>query len=517
MSRRGQQPPLGGQGSQPAQPYAQATPTALVPRAAQRGVLQARPSQEAEAETAARTSQAITDLLAGDGWGKGARGAAGWSSQARDRHKQATYYQFTPDAAAPGRNAAISKRTIRMVDAPVDPMEPPKVRHQRVKSKPTAMSAAPILRDRAAPLSAEDQLVWDVPPCVSNWKNDKGFTVGLDKRLAADGRNLREHTLGEGHAAFAEAMYAAERKAREEVATRAAIREQVQLKAKADTENKLMQMASVVHAARTGGAGKPGSPGSLSSGSSIGSGASLAEDSARGSRARGARGRSRSRSPARSARRRGGRSRSRSPVANDALAREKMRQEHARDVQRELRRGRAGKALRDSDRDISEKIALGQAMPQRLEGDAMYDSRLFSQAAGASSASAHDVYDKPWLARREATIYRPSAAGAGAAQASVEDLAAGGGRVFKPDVDFEGVDRSAPRAAGPVEFTLGLDDVIAETTTGHAGEPDSLAHIGRRGFMSAAAGGARGQGEPSHASKPSTAAQFASRFVKGST
>ena len=29
---------------------------------------------------------------------------------------------------------------------------------------------------------------WKIPPCVSNWKNAKGYTIPLDKRLAADGR-----------------------------------------------------------------------------------------------------------------------------------------------------------------------------------------------------------------------------------------------------------------------------------------------------------------------------------------
>lgn len=31
---------------------------------------------------------------------------------------------------------------------------------------------------------------WKIPPCVSNWKNAKGFTIPLDKRIAADGRGL---------------------------------------------------------------------------------------------------------------------------------------------------------------------------------------------------------------------------------------------------------------------------------------------------------------------------------------
>ena len=33
---------------------------------------------------------------------------------------------------------------------------------------------------------------WKIPPCISNWKNQKGYTIPLDKRLAADGRGLQQ-------------------------------------------------------------------------------------------------------------------------------------------------------------------------------------------------------------------------------------------------------------------------------------------------------------------------------------
>jgi len=36
-----------------------------------------------------------------------------------------------------------------------------------------------------------DQQAWKIPPCISNWKNVGGYTIPLDKRLAADGRGLQ--------------------------------------------------------------------------------------------------------------------------------------------------------------------------------------------------------------------------------------------------------------------------------------------------------------------------------------
>lgn len=44
-------------------------------------------------------------------------------------------------------------------------------------------------------LTVKDQQDWKIPPCVSNWKNAKGYTIPLDKRVAADGRGLQEVRL----------------------------------------------------------------------------------------------------------------------------------------------------------------------------------------------------------------------------------------------------------------------------------------------------------------------------------
>ena len=67
------------------------------------------------------------------------------------------------------------------------------------------------------------KLAWKIPPCISNWKNTKGYTIPLDKRLAADGRGLQEVTINDNFAKFAESLYIAEAASREEVAKRAAI------------------------------------------------------------------------------------------------------------------------------------------------------------------------------------------------------------------------------------------------------------------------------------------------------
>ena len=62
---------------------------------------------------------------------------------------------------------------------------------------------------------------------------------------------------------------------------------------------------------------------------------------------------------------------------------------------------------RDDDRDISEKIALGQAQPNQKE--AMYDQRLFNQTITDNIHGEDDdynLYDQPLFADRSTNIYK---------------------------------------------------------------------------------------------------------------
>lgn len=77
-----------------------------------------------------------------------------------------------------------------------------------------------MLHSPSRKITVKEQKEWKVPPCISNWKNAKGYTIPLDKRLAADGRGLQQVHINEKFAKMAEALYIADRKAREAVETR---------------------------------------------------------------------------------------------------------------------------------------------------------------------------------------------------------------------------------------------------------------------------------------------------------
>lgn len=102
---------------------------------------------------------------------------------------------------------------------------------------------APVIHSPTRKVTAKEQADWKIPPCISNWKNPKGFTVPLDKRLAADGRGLQQVHINENFAKMAEALSIAERTARDAVEARSQMeRRRAQIK-KQEQESRMREMA----------------------------------------------------------------------------------------------------------------------------------------------------------------------------------------------------------------------------------------------------------------------------------
>lgn len=79
----------------------------------------------------------------------------------------------------------------------------------------TGSPPVPVMHSPPRAVSVREQQDWKIPPCISNWKNAKGYTIPLDKRLAADGRGLQETAINDNFAKFTEALYVAESNARQ--------------------------------------------------------------------------------------------------------------------------------------------------------------------------------------------------------------------------------------------------------------------------------------------------------------
>merc|ERR1719187_2672479 len=101
-------------------------------------------------------------------------------------------------------------------------------------------------------LTQKEQLEWRIPPAISNWKNPKGYTIPLDKRLAADGRGLQSTHINENFAKLAESLYIADRKAREAVEMRAQVEKKMAQKEKEKKEEKLRELAQMARDRRAG-------------------------------------------------------------------------------------------------------------------------------------------------------------------------------------------------------------------------------------------------------------------------
>lgn len=402
------------------------------------------------------------------------------------------FIKYKPSQQSAAFNSGAKERIIRMVEMPVDPLEPPKFKHKRVP-KANGSPPVPVMHSPPRPVTVKDQQDWKIPPCISNWKNPKGYTIPLDKRLAADGRGLQEVQINDNFAKLSEALYVAEQKAREAVAMRSKVQKEMMMKEKERKEQELRTLAQKARSERTGAASF--APPSDKNTMDI-------DEPMRGVYEH-------DRVKERDAPRESKEER------EERLQREKIREERRRERERERRleakdaaMGKKSKITRDRDRDISEKVALGMASAGAARGgEVMYDQRLFNQEKGMDSGFATDdqynVYDKGLFTAQPtlSTLYRP--------KKDADDEMYGGADEqmekirktdrFKPDKGFSGAgEKSGPRDR-PVEFEkevaeeadpFGLDQFLTEVKGGKK----ALDKVGSGGTMKASGGSSTREG-----------------------
>nr|XP_027189271.1 LOW QUALITY PROTEIN: SNW/SKI-interacting protein A-like [Cicer arietinum] len=400
----------------------------------------------------------------------------------------AKYIKYKPSQQNAAFNSGARERVIRMVEMPVDPLEPPKFKHKRVP-KASGSPPVPVMHSPPRPVTVKDQQDWKIPPCISNWKNPKGYTIPLDKRLAADGRGLQEVQINDNFAKLSEALYVAEQKAREAVAMRSKVQKEMLLKEKERKEQELRALAQKARSERIGVPPPAAAFPVASDRSGVDDGDMRVDYEHRDTRDR-----EREKNFPKESR----------EEREERLQREKIREERRKERERERRleakdaaMGKKSKITRDRDRDISEKVALGLASTKQGT-EVMYDERLFNQDKGMSSGFATDdqynVYDKGLFTAQPtlSTLYRPKKdldnEAYGGADEQLEKIMKT--ERFKPDKGFAGVsERSGPRDR-PVEFEseeadpFGLDQFLTEVKKGKK----AMENVGGGGTMRASAG-----------------------------
>lgn len=373
----------------------------------------AKPDEEEVAKTTEETKSALENLIK-------AKISASLPVRHAEKQGEAQYIRYTPSQQLSLEGGSSSsngqdQRIIRIVEVQKDPLEPPRFKINKKIPQAPPSPPPPVMHSPTRKLTVQEQQEWRIPPCISNWKNARGYTIPLDKRLAADGRGLQQAHINENFAKLSEALYIADRKAREAVEMRSQMERKLAQKEKEKKEETLRQLAEKARKERAG--------------------IRRADDD------------------------------SEEDSEDEVTDRDKIRRERQKDRQRERNLMRAApnkrsKLERERERDISEQIALGMANPRTNPNEVQYDQRLFNQNKGLASGFGDEddyaVYDKPWRSNAEAkqSLYRPSKKAESTYDEDMEKL---GKNRFVPDKGFSGADRSAKRD-GPVQFEKQDDD-----------------------------------------------------------
>ncbi|CAN0879732.1 SNW/SKI-interacting protein [Linum grandiflorum] len=372
---------------------------------------------------------------------------------------ESKYIKYKPSQQSAAFNSGAKERVIRIVEMPVDPLKPRDFKHKRVP-RASGSPPVPVMHSPSRPVTVKDQQDWKLPPCISNWKNPKGYTIPLDKRLAADGRGLQDVHINDNFAKLCESLYVAEQKAREAVAMRSKVQKEIVMKEKERKEEELRALAHKARAERIGTA----APSSMS--------IPMDDDMD-------------TRGDYDTVRERKAESRQ---EREERIEREKTRKERQRKRKWERRQeakdvamGKKSKITRDRDRDISEKVALGTASAGAAEGgEVMYDQRLFNQVKGMDSGfqtdDQYNVYEKGLFTAQHtlSTLYRPKKDADSEMYGGADEQMDKIMRTdrFKPDRAFTGTaERGGAQRDGPVEFEkeadpFGLDQFSTEVQKG---------------------------------------------------
>lgn len=429
--------------------------TDLLPRDltdSQAAALLQKPSEDEIERQARETQEAFNRIL-----------AKNQSAGAISSKPQSSIVKFTPQ----GSDEA---KVVKIFEAQKDPFDPPKFSHKRAP-KPPPSPPPPVLHSPPRKVSAEEQRNWAIPPCISNWKNSKGYTIALDKRLAADGRGLRENKINEGFATFAESLYLAESHARDEVEKRATIEKKLAEKERIEKEETLRALAAKAREEKL----------------------SVANEIKRTETTESVRLSRDSESARDSESSKFGSLNVHGANANLSVAeREELRRQLAKESEKEIRLSRMGAEQRAKylermeGRDISEKIALGQEIGNKntnnnVTSEGLFDQRLFDQSAGIGQGLADDesysVYDKPLFGGSAVhLIYRPNITGDDALNDEGESQADSSAdtKVKRAAKAFQGAESDS--RSGPVEFEkdestevdpFGLDSFLSAAKKRH--------------------------------------------------
>ncbi|KAI3630483.1 hypothetical protein MIR68_011918 [Amoeboaphelidium protococcarum] len=202
-----------------------------------------RPTEEEAMAVAQRTQYAIEQRMQDR--------AKATNPSAVVKSQKDQFVKYTP--AITDKQLGIKQRIVRIVEAPVDPLEPPRFRIKKRDMIRQEEDNAPVLHTPASVTwdakSKEEQKQirdqWNIPAAVSNWKNVGGQVISLEKRLAGQNlqKELQQVKVSDKFSKFSEALYIADKHARSEMELKADLQRKQQELDKAARQQHLSQVA----------------------------------------------------------------------------------------------------------------------------------------------------------------------------------------------------------------------------------------------------------------------------------
>lgn len=255
-----------------------------------------------------------------------------------------------------------SNRKLKVIEHAKDPLQPNAHKAKKVVAPPVEEPITPIFHktdsvESTKKVSKEEKDMWKILPAISSWKNPNGYTIGIEKRLAMDGRYNKEqmqaHEINDGFLQLSAALEKADQKARKELKLKAEAKKQIAENENREKEEKLRILAQKAREERSRQRFKR-------SHKNI-------EDG----------------------------------YHDDVARREVIRKTRREELEKDLRKSKMSTADRlrqlaySQGREISEKVVLGAAKSTHSSG-VHYDSRLFTKGASTQvKRNEEQVYDNP--------------------------------------------------------------------------------------------------------------------------
>ncbi|KAG7666381.1 PRP45 [[Candida] subhashii] len=145
-----------------------------------------------------------------------------------------------------------NEKIIQVKKFQTDPMLPPKFKLRKNRHEPPP-PPPPILKkagdgggEGGSKLTKSDREKWNIPAAISNWKNNQGFTISLEKRMISqqgedgEGSSVNVEKFGE----LSQALADADVQAREEIRIRNEIRQRQAIEEQERRQEKLKRLTS---------------------------------------------------------------------------------------------------------------------------------------------------------------------------------------------------------------------------------------------------------------------------------